>query len=67
MMYEYLGILIIDLYAISPKGICMNYSIKCLKAHIHTCIYITKNHQQIIAAYRSNSWVLMRQRYIEDE
>ena len=27
---------------------------------------LQKNHQQIIAAYRSNSWVLMRQRYIED-
>ena len=29
-------------------------------------MYYKKNRQQIIAAYKSNSWVLMRQRYIED-
>ena len=42
MMYEYIVILINDLYAI-------------------TYMYYKKS--PIIAAYKSNSWVLMRQRY----
>ena len=53
-------ILIIDLYMKAQKEYESTNSIKCQK----TLMHITKNRQKIIATDTSNSWLLMRQRYI---
>ena len=54
-------ILIIDLYTRAQKEYSSTNSIKCQKPSL---MHITKNRQKIIAADKSNSWVLMSPRYI---
>ena len=54
-------IFIIDFYTRAQKEYSSNNSIKCQKALMH----ITKIRQNIIAADKSNSWVLIRQIYVQ--
>ena len=53
-------IFIIDFYTRAQKEYSSTNSITCQKA----LMYITKIRQNIIAADESNSWVLIRQRYM---